>query len=347
MNHASPPGGHPSVKSPAPVFVLGSARSGTTWLGNLLCGHPAVAGAEHELHWGLHESNVFLNQRHWGDLTRPPAFEQFMSAYCDADYFRLVDGDPGFLRDAHPGDFYDAFFALMDRFAARQSARWWVTKLDYLLYYRPAELERFVTRVRARYGAFVCIAVTRADRLATMASYIRMEGKRRQHRTNPVVKVLLLALHAARMTCHEQGIRALAGRHGGLSLTLEQLKANRRASCESICRFLNLDYHQSMMTDRYAPNSSYNQSPDSRGVLAAWHRDLLSRVLFPLYNRLPGVAALFLKLREIPKFRACPLYFRLKKRDADPGRLAKELSDEGEVSLAALVAGTTRASGGA
>ena len=51
-----------------PVFVLGSARNGTTLLGNLLSAHPAIAGVEHRAHWGQIESHVYAVQRWAGEL---------------------------------------------------------------------------------------------------------------------------------------------------------------------------------------------------------------------------------------------------------------------------------------
>ncbi len=43
-------------KKKKPVFIIGTNRSGTTWVGNLLAAHSDVAAIVHEKHKEIHES---------------------------------------------------------------------------------------------------------------------------------------------------------------------------------------------------------------------------------------------------------------------------------------------------
>jgi hypothetical protein len=302
-----------------------------------MCEHPRIAGAQSELHWGIHESNIYLNQRYWGDLAAPARLQRFLDIYGTADYFRLVEGNKEELSRSHPKDFIDCFFELMDRYARNRSAAYWVTKLDYLYYYRPDELAELVSRAKRRYGTFKCIAIVRRDRLATMESYLKMEGKRRQHRTNPIVKHALVVLHSARMIAHGRGIESLVGQQQGLQLSLQELKGERAEVCARICAYLHVEYDERMCRDRYPANSSFSRTQGRRQVLSSWEKAILSFALFPFWETFPWVGIWLLRTREIAKLRTCPLYWRLKKREEAPEKLRKELLEEGEVSLAELL----------
>ena len=58
------------MKKIIPIFILGSARNGTTWLCNILCNHPEIVGAQHKVHWGIYESNIYKNMHYWGGSKR-------------------------------------------------------------------------------------------------------------------------------------------------------------------------------------------------------------------------------------------------------------------------------------
>jgi len=302
-----------------------------------MCAHPRIAGAQHELHWGMHESNIYLNQRYWGDLRRPGRFAAFLDSYAREDYFALAEGDRAFHAANAAADFVDFFFDLMDRYARRAAASHWVTKLDYLYYYRPREAARFIARVKHRYGAFRCIAIRRLDRTAAVESYLSMEGKRRQHRTTPFAKHALMVLHSARLAAQRRGIDTLASRHGALRLTLEDLRDRREESARKICDFLAIPFDRAMLADRYPPNTSFARAKGARSVLSAWERAALRSLLFALWDTLPALGAALLRLREIPKFKNSPLYFRLEMLHENPRKLHRQLLDEGEVGLAQIV----------
>ena len=126
-----------------PLFVLGTARSGTTWLANLLISHSAIVGLAAREHQGIHESHVFDHTRFALPGTMTP--QAFVARYAAEDYFTLAGVSPGEFCAAAPaaGDAVDFFAALMDLVARRAGARYWLEKTPKHAIYADLILQRF------------------------------------------------------------------------------------------------------------------------------------------------------------------------------------------------------------
>ena len=111
-----------------PVFVLGTARSGTTWLANLLADHPSIAAVVHAAHQGIHESHLLSHTRYV--FPERLTMADFLAHYRREDYFRLLGLDADTLAAAYaePGAVPELFRHLMDEFAAARGATHWLEK---------------------------------------------------------------------------------------------------------------------------------------------------------------------------------------------------------------------------
>src|SRR5210317_987322 len=101
------------MKEIIPIFSLGVARSGTTWLGNILCEHPEIIGAQHELHWGIHESHIYSNKMYWRDFSDKNNYIKFLEHYSSADYFNIIKGDKEYFYSNPQESFYHFYLELM------------------------------------------------------------------------------------------------------------------------------------------------------------------------------------------------------------------------------------------
>ena len=112
-----------------PVFIVGKHRSGTTWLANILCNHPSIAGIQHDMHFGIHESAYFSHiYNRYGDISRKPNFVEFVETQCAGDYFRLAGADKSFVYSLYPSSYPDIFRAIMDNFANKLNKPFWIEK---------------------------------------------------------------------------------------------------------------------------------------------------------------------------------------------------------------------------
>jgi Sulfotransferase family len=114
---------------PDPIFVIGTARSGTTWVGNLIASHPDVAAVTAPEHHGVIESHLFDHTQHAlrGRLTAT----QFIDRYEPEDYFQGLGVPPEAFVAASadtPVDAVAHFETLMGLYASRQGARYWLEK---------------------------------------------------------------------------------------------------------------------------------------------------------------------------------------------------------------------------
>jgi hypothetical protein len=132
-NEASPTGGK------QPVFVLGTARSGTSWCANLLAMHPdiaAAATAEHDGITGIHESHLFSHTRYC--FPEQIACREFIARYKEEDYFKLTGLSPHTFCTDRTGHFtvYELFRTMMEDFADRKGASHWLEKTPkHTIYY--------------------------------------------------------------------------------------------------------------------------------------------------------------------------------------------------------------------
>jgi len=65
-----------------PIFILGGARNGTTWLCNTLGNHSEIASVRHVLHHGFHESSIFRKKQFFGDIKNDKKFIEFIEVFA-------------------------------------------------------------------------------------------------------------------------------------------------------------------------------------------------------------------------------------------------------------------------
>jgi hypothetical protein len=326
-----------------PIFVLGSARNGTTWLCNMLAQHPQIAAVQHQAHWGFHESNLYKNQRYWGSLEHSDRLVRCVELYGSGDHVRLAGGSKHELYAAQPGDFYELFFNLMDGYAERSGASFWMTKLDPLYYQHPRELARLVERLEERYPRVHFVAVQR-DLPGVVQSYLNMEGRAGQHRTRGGIAQLMMLFETARYVVHYRRIRRLAHSRDIPILDYKALKDDPRAALETALRPMGLRFEEAMLEQRFQANSSLAYRGDHLRRLSRIERATLRFLLRPLLSALWPLAWILLRLRERSKQPVPPVYFKLLKLEHVPEMMRRELEANEEYGLRSVLFGRHAAS---
>ena len=245
-----------------PVFVLGLQRSGTTWLANCLGGHPRIATIEAEEHRGIHESIFFSHfARAFGDLDDDGNFGRFAEAFTTCDYFLLSGCDRDAFLAARPRSYADAFRWVMDDFADRAGATHWLEKSPDHTLLGPELATLFPDAL------FVGIR-RRPDTL--LRSRLWAFGRIPPGPWRRIPRVLragfAISLHDRALAhfCH--------GSDRALLVSYEDLRADTPGVLARITDFLGCGFDPAMLRERYAPNTSFQDTAAQRKQLTALDR---------------------------------------------------------------------------
>ncbi|HKJ01921.1 MAG TPA: sulfotransferase [Longimicrobiales bacterium] len=278
-----------------PVFVLGTARSGTTWLANRLASHPRIAAVTAPEHEGIHESHLFSHTRHF--FPERLRFDEFLEMYRREDYFYLTGLDADGLSARYgdrKGSVPELFGLLMVEFAHSQGAGWWLEKTPK----HTAYWEELATAYPD--SRFVLIRRDFADTLRS--SLTRFGDPRRAHLPQIARKVLRYATDGAAMDRLE---RTLDRRRLAL-VRYEDLLRDPDGETDRLLRFLDLPSRS--LRSAFERNSSYDAADGVRFDLSEREIRLAGRlrraVQVAPYGLLRGVRHAWdrLSARRFPKY---------------------------------------------
>jgi hypothetical protein len=245
-----------STELPIPIFVLGKHRSGTTWLANLLCAHPLIAGVQHERHFGIHESAYFscLYNR-YGDLTNRNNFIEFVEVISASDYFRLAGVTKDFLYSLYPTTYESFFRTVMDDYAIRQRSAYWVEKSP------PHSL--IVHQLAAFYPDAKFVYIVR-DVAATVASTMALRASRNLGKIDNVTLRRSYIIRTTLSWTYYNKVLITFGRRSerALGVHYETLRSNQHDTLRLICDFLGLSFESKMCDLTFAPNTSFTSGAD-------------------------------------------------------------------------------------
>ena len=241
-------------EKPIPIFVLGNHRSGTTWLANQLCLHPEVAGVQHDDHHGIHESAYFsCIVGRYGDLREKTNFVELVEVLAASDYCRIAGISKEFLFELWPTSYEDLFRSLMDAFARRSHAKYWVEKT-------PAHTEYVEDLARAYPDAY--FVGVRRDLPSVVASSLNMD-RHRSISTQAVARLKLMLTVSLRWTYFNRLLENFADRSERmLFLTYEEMRSDLPGVMERICEHIDAPFHAGLLESEFAANTSF----ESRGA---------------------------------------------------------------------------------
>lgn len=277
-----------------PVFILGSARSGTTWLANLLESHADIAATACVEHHGIHESHLFDHTRYC--FPEELTCTEFIQKYKDEDYFKLLGLDKkSFCEEKTSREtVFEWFRQLMCEYALKNGAAFWMEKTPkHVIYY---------DEILATYSDALFVTIERGFRktiLSNLTKYARPGAGRYRQMAEKVLRYELDKRALARLR------KRVPGRI--LSLSYENLAADPDREIARIEQFLKIK--ETPLESRYLADSSYKQRVEPYKMsLIDWsfvyllrvlaifapfemqrkvrmRRDKLSSAQFPLYTR--------------------------------------------------------------
>jgi hypothetical protein len=308
-----------------PIFIIGSARNGTTNLENTIAALPQVAGVEHWLHYGSCESNLYMNNAYWGDLSEADQYINFLHQYASSDYFQLAEGDIPFHLQHKRDNFYDFFFDLMDRYAEINQARYWITKFDPHFFMDEAECSKFLKALDKRYDEVKYIRIQRSFEDA-FKSYRNMEGKSHDRKQKGINLLPALLLQASRYALtYRNDIDQVE--KNVLDLSFEQYISERHKYIKEVARWLDIyvDDWNAVNFDRFQINTSYVKQKTKR-ELPNIVEGMIPKLLQYL-SQSPAVAQTIWKVYFRRKTKGTPTFNRLIKHAYLQEDLLKDLTN--------------------
>lgn len=253
-----------------PIFVLGTARSGTSWCSNLLATHPqiaAVATAENENITGIHESHLFSHTRYC--FPDKLTCQDFITRYREEDYFKLTGLSPGQFCKRHNGSFtvFELFRNLMDDYAEKQGTRYWLEKTPrHTIYYDD---------LIACFPDAVFIITRRSFRNTVLSNVNKYPRKGVSFARQVLEKVF-------RYVSDRRAIRRLKRRCPGriIEVNYETLLENTQLEISRLLKFLQVT--QIELSSVYPSNSAYGpgKRPKRRISTPGWAAIYLVRACF-------------------------------------------------------------------
>jgi len=256
-----------------PIFVIGRDRSGTKWLSNIIANHKEVACVQHEDHSGILEASDVLVAMPivFGNISVPENFIAFLESFAETDFFRVTGLNKDYFYKSRPADYLSFFKELMDRFAEREGKSYWIQKGG-------------VTSLRDLYEyypdiKFIIIIRNVEDNVRSkIGQRMLFHGKdQKKHILSEMVKYYI----------DMEQIRKYKDRHNVYILHYEELKKRKQPIVENLCKYLQIEFDEAMLTDNFRKNTSFRKGVARDDILTRSDvliMDLLSVVL----KRLPG-----------------------------------------------------------
>jgi len=278
-----------------PLFILGKQRSGTTWLANQLCEHSLIAGVRHKQHHGIHESAYFSDvYGRYGNLSYKPNFVEFVEVVAASDYFRLLGVDKEFLYSLWPATYEDIFRKVMDVYAQRQGATYWLEKSpDHTV---------LVEKLSTIYPDAKFIAIIRDVEDVVSSTIVRYSRIKRRR--------LTIMQNVFGWVYNKKVIESFAEKSDKIHVTrYERLKANTESVLREMCNFLEIDFDEAMLEQAFERNTSFKGGKDRQQVLSTREKDLIKWVArcaqvlpLPVMNQLKYVQSKIKSRRGLPRW---------------------------------------------
>jgi hypothetical protein len=263
-----------------PIFVLGVHRSGTTWVANILCLHSRIAGIQAERHYGIHESAFFcIVKGRFGDIGNDENFIEFIETFSNSDYFILSNLDKTYFYKNRPCSYDEFFKMMMDKYAEEQKAEFWLEKTPAHLLYFSDLLEIFPT------AKFIIIKRNIID---SIKSDIRLKYFDEHMQKNmKIPKIFLIVFLTFRYHFYYSNIYNQRKEKNHLLIEYETLKKNRLEVTKKICNYLDINFEQQMLVDKYKPNTLFNSKQERNDALTK-PEEIFIKIFDRIFRFLPN-----------------------------------------------------------
>ncbi len=248
-----------------PVFLIGSwRRSGTTWLASLISQNRQVAsiqGGQKGDMGGCVESYFFSHLYHkFGDLKDLNNLVHLIEVFGNSAYYDLSGLPKDHLYKLKDFTYAGIFRSMMDEFAKTKGADFWLEKNPSHAFY--------VKEIADHYNDAKFISVERPiqDQIRSAMKMNTLEGKKQTRLKNLSYELKEIVMY----NCSLKHIYHFKKQNPDriYVLSYKALLNHKKASLDSICHFLGLEFEETMLDSPYLPQSSFQNQEEKNIVLS-------------------------------------------------------------------------------
>lgn len=221
------------------IIVIGSNRSGTKWLSNIIANHEKVSAIQCQDDTGIIESNMFFYYpRIFKDLSKIENRSSFEILFKNSNYFKSSKLNEKDILKIKTENIIEYYLQFMQMHAKADGNRIWVQKSSAIHYYK-----------NLKYFEDTKLIIIRRNLIDTILSHIGLDVSR-----NNKPKVFR---HVFIYLLNKKTENKLLRNHS-LLVKFEDLKKKPQLTCENIFKFLNLEFNKELLNSKYLRNTSFN-----------------------------------------------------------------------------------------
>ena len=289
-----------------PIFIGGGARTGTTWLANIISRHSKVAciqGTTAAGMDGVNESAFFSHVAGmFGNLENDNNLIQLIEVFASSAYFVTSGLDKNIFYRERPRTYQDFFRLLMDRFAEKKDADLWLEKT-------PAHSLHF-EEIVSYYNDAKIIAIKR-DPVDQIRSGVMLRKRMIGEKNFILNKINILARLLKYHSSYKYIGHLMSKKPDKVMLIeYEELQKSTKSIITKICNFLEIEFEEDMLGDRdnRKSNTSFISDSERDKVLSSVEKRgvqffsyLLNLVPYQLYRLIYLVKrSIYIKRRKLP-----------------------------------------------
>ena len=253
-----------------PIFIVGTPRSGTTWIANILGKHHRVACVMENLsdgRGGINESAFFSYVAgKFGDLKNDNNLIQLIEVFASSTFFIVSGIDKTIFYQNRPQT-YDGFFRLfMDRLADKQGADFWLEKTPSHTFHLE-EISQFYQDAK-----FIIIKRNAVDQIRSFIKMIEIISGVRTENLSFLKKKVVLAVRIFSYYTHTKHLAHFLSKTKDSEkiwhVDYEYLRKSTEQLVQELCAFIGIDFEESMLEQHYAVNTGFKTKDERKAVLS-------------------------------------------------------------------------------
>jgi hypothetical protein len=256
-----------------PIFIVGVHRSGTTWVANALCNHSSIFGIQSSKYFGITESWFFSHlDGRYGDLKLPNNFSKFLETYIRTAYFQASEVSTEQLASIKPSTYANFFDRFMQLASELRSPG---TLIPYWLEKTPVHT-LYIEKIIHCYPAVKLVAVERNVTDVTRSTFA-LKSNPVNAKPIPFRQILKIVYHWHKYQSYIDHLTSIYTSQF-IRLQYEDLCENPGFYFKECLDFLNLDWEDAVLEERYPPNTSARNKPDPLNTIDYKNIDTMSRL---------------------------------------------------------------------